>query len=118
MKSGRANGLLSRCGIGILHPAPHCGCELLRKGTANLEPARYSAPCLDRPSGLRDDVLDDRKTEAGPARRARSIRAVEALEEPGKLGLGDAHAVVLAREHHGAVRLPLEAEQEGRLRAC
>ena len=49
---------------------------------------------LDGSAGLCDDVLDDREAEPGPARRARPVRAVEALEEPRELCLLDADPVV------------------------
>ena len=45
---------------------------------ANLEAAAPSAPCLDRPARLSDDVLDDREAEASPTRGAGPVRPEEA----------------------------------------
>src|SRR3990172_12885332 len=60
-----------------------------RKGAADVESAAAAAECLDRPAGLGDDVLHDRETEPGAARRAGAVGAVEALEDPPELSLCD-----------------------------
>ena len=58
-----------------------------------------------------DDVLHDREPKAGPARAARTIGPVEALEQPrGRSACVDAGAVVDDAQHHLAVR---PADREG-----
>ena len=49
---------------------------------------------LDRAARRRDDVLHDREPEAGAARGARAVGAIEALEQARQVGLVDAGAVV------------------------
>ena len=58
--------------------------------------------CLDCSSGRSDDVLDDREPEAGPARGACAICAVEALEQAGKRVVGNADARVGGLDHNVA----------------
>src|ERR1700694_4459946 len=64
---------------------------------ANLE-AAGSARGLDGSARRGDDVLHDRQPEAGPARSARAISAVEALEEAHEVALFEAHAVVFGNK--------------------
>ena len=55
---------------------------------------RHAGAGLDLAAGGRDHVLDDREAEAGAARGARGVGAVEALEEAREVALADADAVV------------------------
>src|SRR5919205_3639894 len=61
---------------------------------ANLEPVRADVARLDAAAGRRDDVLHDREPEARAPGGARLVGAVEALEDPRQILLGDAAAVV------------------------
>ena len=65
-----------------------------REDAADAEAAAAVAGRLDRAAGGEHDVLHDREAEAGAARRARGVRAPEALEQARQVGLADADAVV------------------------
>src|SRR2546429_9522119 len=61
---------------------------------SHVEPAAFRPAGFDVPSGGLDDVLDDREAEAAPARCAGAVGAEEPLEEPWRVLLGNAGAVV------------------------
>src|SRR5436309_1727374 len=72
-----------------------------REHAADLEPeTARPRSSLDVAARLRDDMLHDRQPEAGAARRARAVAAIEALEEPRQLVFGNATPVVRDREQH------------------
>ena len=57
-------------------------------------------------AGGLDHVLDDRKAETAPSRRAGAVGAEEALEQARRVVLGNAGTVVARLEHDAAVLAP------------
>src|SRR2546430_6268025 len=70
---------------------------------SHVEPAALGAAGFDVPAGGLDDVLDDREAEAAPARGAGAVGAEEPLEEPWRVLLGNAGAVVAHLEQDASV---------------
>src|SRR5260370_40271464 len=67
---------------------------LHRKAAHDLEALSRRTARLDRAARGRDDVLHDREPKTGPARGARSVGSVEALEQAVEILCGGAGAVI------------------------
>ena len=80
---------------------------------SHVEPAAFRAAGFDVPSGGLDDMLDDREAEAAPARCAGAVGAEEPLEEPWRVLLGNAGAVVAHLEQDASV-VGTELDHAGR----
>src|SRR5207248_8781716 len=76
-----------------------CSWPSRREPAGDLETAPWAAARLDRAARGGPDVLDDRETEPGPARRTGAVGAVEALEEARQVLPLDAAAVIRDDEH-------------------
>ena len=79
----------------------------------DVEPAAFGAAGFDVPARGLHDVLDDREAEAAPPRRAGAVGAEEPFEEPWRVLLGNAGAVVTHLEGD-AVAIPPKGDRAGR----